>query len=346
MVEVVAGIGGVQAQLMSAAELAVWARVENLERDAMQQALWEDRSLVKTWAMRGTLHLLPASELRIWQTVPALDRRYLRPAWTRYFGITAEELETLTAAVAEALNGQMLTREELVVEVGSRLGSEELAAKLRHSWGMMLKPAAFRSQLCFAPSVGQKVRFTRPDTWLTMIRDVDAAGADREVTERFLAAYGPVTREVYAQWLGVPASRAGKLIRGLGDEVSAVRVEDADAWVLARDLDALLAAKPVKRVNLLPAFDQYVLAASRNAAHLLPGPFRERIYRPQGWLTPVLLVNGRMDGVWKHERKGNRLLVRIEPFVELPAWARKAAEDEAETLAEFLGGCLELSWAG
>jgi hypothetical protein len=84
--------------------------------------------------------------------------------------------------------------------------------------------------------------------------------------------------------------------------------------------------------------------ASRDAPHFLPGPFRDRIYRPQGWLSPVLLVDGRMDGVWKYERKGSRLLVQIEPFVDLPVWARQAAEQEVERLALFLGGELDLRW--
>jgi hypothetical protein len=54
-----------------------------------------------------------------------------------------------------------------------------------------------------------------------------------------------------------------------------------------------------------------------------------------------------MDGTWRHERKGPRLLVTIEPFAgPLPAWARRAAAAEAERLAAWSGGELELSWAG
>lgn len=49
-------------------------------------------------------------------------------------------------------------------------------------------------------------------------------------------------------------------------------------------------------MRLLPAFDPYVVAASCHAASLLPGDLRHRVYRPQGWLSPVLLVNGRMEG--------------------------------------------------
>src|SRR5579863_6208161 len=70
LLQVVAELGGVQAQLMSSAELTLWARIEHLEPEAVSHALWEERSLVKTWAMRGTLHLLPATELRLWQAVP------------------------------------------------------------------------------------------------------------------------------------------------------------------------------------------------------------------------------------------------------------------------------------
>ena len=82
-----------------------------------------------------------------------------------------------------------------------------------------------------------------------------------------------------------------------------------------------------------------------HAEPILPGPFRDRIYRPQGWLSPVLLVGGRMDGVWRHERKGRRLAIAIEPFARLPKAVRTEAEAEAERLAAFLGGEPEVSWA-
>jgi Winged helix DNA-binding domain len=78
----------------------------------------------------------------------------------------------------------------------------------------------------------------------------------------------------------------------------------------------------------------------------MPGPFKARVYRPQGWLSAVLLVGGRMDGIWRQETKGRRLLVTIEPFAgPPPAWARRAAKAEAERLAAFTGAQLELRWA-
>jgi hypothetical protein len=346
MLEVTARIAGLHAQVMSSAELTLWARLDGLQPDAARRALWEERTLVKTWAMRGTLHLLPAAEFPLWQAARSTARLWGAGSWLRGFGVTREELARLVDAIGEALDGRMLTREELAAEVARLTGSPKLGEKLRESWGALLKPAAALGRLCFAPSDGQQVRFTRPDRWLGGWREHDPDEALQEVIRRFLAASGPVTREDVTRWWGVPsAAQVQKRIERLGEEVTVVDVDGASAYLLAADAPGLARAAPSRSVRLLPAFDQYVVTATRQADHLTPGPFKERIYRPQGWLSPVLLVGGRMDGIWRQEANSRRLHVTIEPFTKLPAWARHAAEGEAERLAAWNGTRLELDWA-
>lgn len=343
----VAGIRGLHAQVMSSAELTLWARVEGLEPGDVQRALWEERSLVKTWAMRGTLHLLPSAELALWVgALGILEPRHHAPSWLRRFGLTRHEAEAVLAAIPKALDGQVLTREELAREVGRLAGSGDLGDKLRESWGALLKPAAFRGDLCFADSLGRNVRFARPDQWLTESRPVETEQAVREVIRGYLAAYGPATREEFARWFGMTSpARAGRLIEGLGDEVVRVEVEGVCALMLAQDVPEARMAEPLGTVRLLPAFDHYVVAAPRGLDAVLPESLKGRVYRPQGWLSPVLLVEGRMQGVWRHEKKGRRLVVRIQPFSRPSARVRRAAEEEAQQLAGFLGGELELSWS-
>src|SRR5215471_9563293 len=114
MLAVAARLCGLHAQVLSCAELSAWARVEDLERGAVTRALWKDRTLVKTWAMRGTLHLLPSKELPLWHAALQQNPRYLRPAaWKKNFGITLEELDHLTEIIGQALVDRVLTREEL-----------------------------------------------------------------------------------------------------------------------------------------------------------------------------------------------------------------------------------------
>ena len=185
------------------------------------------------------------------------------------------------------------------------------------------------------------------------------------MTRRFLAASGPVTREDFARWWGIPSPAKGRrLLEALGDEVVRVEVEGSAAYALTADLPGLAKAgrgggkggskggsKTGSKaggpgvVRLLPAFDQYVITATLQAERLMPGPFKACVYRPQGWLSPVLLVGGRMEGIWRQEARGRRLEVTVEPFAgPLPARTRRAAEAEAERLAAWSDGELELAW--
>ena len=344
---VIAKICGLHAQVMSSAELTLWARVEDLEPGMGGEALWEHRSLAKTWAMRGTLHLLPADELPTWVAAQGvLKPRHHAKSWQKYYGLTYEEAEVMLAAIREALDGRMLTREELAQEVGRIMGSEEIGGKLRDGFGALLKPSALRGDLLFAPSVGRNVRFARPDQWLSGWEPAETEVAARQVVRRYLAAYGPATREEFARWFGMTSpAQAGRLIESLGEEVAPVEVEGSHAWMLAEHVPEAEKAEPSGVVRLLPAFDHYVVAAPRDREGVLPEVLKRRVYRPQGCHSPVLLVDGRMEGLWRHERKGDRLVVEIEPFTEQPEWVRRAAEEEAERLPRLLGGELEFGWS-
>ena len=335
---VVSDICGLHAQLMSSAELSLWARIDGLERAALREALWEKRTLVKLWATRGTLHVLPSAELGTW--ISALGTLTNR-------GMTGHpEIDELSEAIGRALEGRVLTREELAVEVEQTTGSQTLGEWIRFSWGSYMKPASFRGQLCFAPSDDGRVRFTSPATWIPGGIDApDSEDALREVTRRYLGAYAPATAEDLALWWGVGPARGRRMLAALGDEAVEVDVEGRPAWMLARDARTVRRAREGDVARLLPGFDPWVAAASRNTSALLDPRHKERVFRPQGWLSAVVLVNGRMVGVWKHSRKGRRLRVEIERFGRLPAWASPQLEAETDRLATFLGGELELRWA-
>ncbi len=338
LLRVTSDICGLHAQLMSSAELSLWARVDEQARDAVASALWRQRTLVKLWAMRGTLHLLPSDELGLWV---AAFSTYTDRGMTNH-----PEIDALIDAVARALDGRDLTREELAQAIEQGTGDAILAEYVRFSWGSYLKPGAFRGLLLFAEGEGKLARFSTPARWLGHeLKRPEPGEALREVTCRYLAAYAPARAEDLALWWGgYGPARGRRMLASLGDEVAAIEIDGDSFSVLARDVDDIQSARSLNVARLLPAFDPWVAAASRDGEAVIDLAHRARVYRPQGWISPVVLVNGRIVGVWKHERKGRRLRVAIEPFGPLPGWTRDQLDAEVERLHAFLGGELALEW--
>lgn len=343
VVDVAERICGLHAQLMTSAELTLWARVKDLKRTDVSKALWDRRDLVKLWAMRGTLHLLPSREFGMWQGALSTYDHYLRAYWLRYFDITRGGLEKMSAAIGEALSDRELTREELIAEVGRRTTSKAQAERLRSGWGTFLKPPSFQGRLCFAPSNGQNVRFTNPETWLGPYEKPDPEEARLDVVRRYLGAFGPASNADLARWWsGVTAPGARRLFEALGDDAVEVEVDGLRRWCLSSDVEDLAAAEVDKHVKLLPMFDQYVVASSRDAEAVLTDRYKPLVFRKSAWISAVVLVNGRIEGVWRHEIKGKHIVVTIEPFEKLPRWTGPKIAAEAESLARFFGKDLQL----
>ncbi|MBI3974860.1 MAG: AlkZ family DNA glycosylase [Armatimonadetes bacterium] len=344
LTQVVADLCGAHAQLMSAAELSLWARVSGLTQADVREALWERRTLVKTWGMRGTLHLFPAADLPLYAAALRTRTGYRRDAWLKMVGLTLEEVERVSDAVRAALDGRQLTREELADAVADRAGPK-VRRRLLSGWGEMLKPAASRGSLIFGPSRGQHVTFVRPDQWLKRWRDLDGDGALREVLRRYLAAYGPATHDEFARWWGIDPAPARRLMAALDVDLEAVEVDGRRGWTLAGYARRIRAMGPPRGIRLLPNFDPYVMGY-RPREEFVPADFAARVFRPQAWISPVLLVDGRAAGVWAHRRRGSGIEVGVEPFVRLGAAVKREVEDEGARLGAFLGGRAEVAFRG
>src|SRR6266699_1031092 len=144
---------GIQAQVASAAELAMCTRVDGLSPRDVQAAIFQDHTLVKTWAMRGTLHLLSARELPLY--VAARDWQQ-NASWSNYFaefGLSPAQQDTfLLSAIPHVLEQGPLTRPQLADAVAKHTGMAQVRDFiLSESWGSPLKPSAYRGELCFGP---------------------------------------------------------------------------------------------------------------------------------------------------------------------------------------------------
>lgn len=344
LLDVVRGICGVHSQVQSSAELQVWVRVNDVSPEDVRDALWKERALVRTWAMRGTLHLLTADDLPLYVAALSQHDRWWKGAWLRMIGMTEKELRATLEAIRASLGARPLTREQLADKVASKVGPKG-RDRLLSGWGEMLKPAAFHGYLCSGPPRGQSVTFVRPDRWLGDWKVPDHDEAWREIVRRYLRTYGPAGREEFARWWGMQPAPAGRVLKECSEELTELDVEGHSAWALTDEVSGLRASRRPKGVRLLPAFDVYV-AGTRPRQSLVDPRFEDRVYRQAGWISPVVLVDGMAAGVWRHQRNGRRLDVDVEPFGKLASAHRRAISEEADRLGRFLGAPATVSFAG
>jgi hypothetical protein len=316
--------------------------VDDLSPADVQNALWQKRSLVKTWALRGTLHLLTADDFPLFIAALSTLKHFRRPSWQKYFGVTLDELEALMEGVRTTLHDTGITREQLAEAVATQTKLPKLRELLRSGWGMLLKPAAFQGYLCFGPSEGQNVTFVQPSAWLGEWKPIDPQAALQEVARRFLTTYGPATVDEFARWFGLEPSAAKRVFRALGDEIAAVEVENWKAQALVSTIDQMQKLKTPQTVSLLPHFDPYTLAVARHSQYLLSEEHKGRVYRPQGWISPVVLVNGRIEGVWEYEKQRSKVVVTVGLFETSKQVMKQDIEVEAARLNSFLGADIEV----
>ncbi len=331
-VDVARRLVGVQAQVASAAELAVAVRRRTPRRGEVDRAI-ADRTLVKTWAMRGTLHLLPADVAPTVLATLSRLRPWTAPAWQRYHGLSAADVERVLDALPEVLSDGPITREELGSAVAGRVRSKAVAARLSSGWSELLKPAAFAGMLLQGPPRQGRVTFVRSDAWVRGWSTPDPAEAGAALLRWYLAAHGPADVQHVADWWGRQrASAVRPWFERLADELVTVDVEGAVLYALRADLAALRRSHPNDELRLVPNFDQYFLGAGSGSASFVPSARRAKVSRKAGWISPLVLRGGRVAGVWELDREAGR--IQVEGFEPLP---KAALAEEAAHLGRFLG---------
>lgn len=335
--KVVTRTGGIQAQVMSAAELALFTRVEGLSPQDVRTALWQDRALIKTWAMRGTLHLLSANELPLY--VAARDW-HATSAWSNYFAefglTTLAQQEAFLAAIPHVLEQGPLTRQQLADAVAKQTGVAQVRDFIiSANWGSPLKPSAYRGDLCFGPGQGQNVTFVNPKTWVGSWQPVEKEQARKEIARLYLRTYGPATVTDFAQWWGETKTLAKKLFQSMGDELEEVDVEGWQAYALRETLRPIQSLAASETIHFLPLFDVYTLGLGRGIEPLLSQAYKNLVFRPQGWISAVVLVNGSIQGVWQHTVRRAQTTVNVRLFSPPTALIHKGIEAEAERLGDF-----------
>jgi uncharacterized protein YcaQ len=336
---------GVQAQVMSAAYLQLWARNHGSTRVEIESALWKTRALVKTSLMRQTLHLIPTDEFLLYIAAVKPSRLAGALRIMAKFGITRDEAEALTGLIVEALSERPLGRAGIITAVRPKV-SKRVHAWMERVWSIVRLPVA-EGLICYGSGEGREICFIRVDSWLPKLKSkaMTTVEAQRDLFRKYLGAYGPATPSDFAHWAGISMPEAKALPALLEPELAEIPSEKKDCFLRREDIAFLnKGGREINSIRLLPSFDSYLLA-HREKDHLLSAKHYKRVYRNQGWISPVVLIDGAVKGVWAYKHHGARLVVSIEPFGRLSRGERASIVREAESLGKFFEKKVECQFA-
>ena len=351
LLSVVRYMGGAQAQLLSAAQISLWSRVRDLQIAHVEEAL-SKRTLVKASCMRHTLFLVPSEHLAVFVRGTA-GRAEKEIRWARGKGVPDRVIDAAIDAALSVLD-QPLTRPEIAERVSRALGVQ-MQAVHGGGWGRqsklaavpvgqltypvvdLLHLAAARGVVCYGLNRGNEPTFVRADAWIPKWHDLPREQAEGLLLRTYLRSFGPATAADFSLWTGITLTEARAVWTRKQADFAPVNVEGWEAAVLREDLDELAQAefeRPL--VRLLPYFDSFLLG-HKERQHLMAMEHRPNVYRPQGWIAPVVLVDGRVAAVWEHVRKGNRLRVKVTKFGSISRRIAAGIREEARDLGRFLG---------
>lgn len=323
-----------QAQDFAASRWAVGSRLPG-SADADVMAAYDAGLVVRSWPMRGTVHVVAAPDLP-WM-LEHLGPRALSGVQGRwkYLGIDEAFLERARDVAVELLRGGgRATRAELT-EACQGAGLDVTGQRSYHTVWYLSQTGT----LVQGPTRDGEQELVLLDEWIPEPRVLDRPSALRELGVRYLRARGPATVEDLVHWTKLTKTDARKALDVDGERIVEVDAPGGPYRMLAEQLDTLDPGSPdVDRAVLaLAAFDEHLLGYRVRDCVLDPehatlvDPGRNGVFR---W---TLVAGGRVVGTWKRTRRTHHVVVDVEPFGRLPARVRKAAPEAIEAWGRFAG---------
>ena len=320
--DVVRHLTGVQAQMLPAAELGLHVRSGGLTRARIERARLRDHSIVRTWAMRGTLHLIPSDD-HAW-LVPLLTEPRVGNARRRVAqeGVSPAQTDRALTLIEAMLTNGPMTRPEIADRLARRRVPVAGQAIAHLVW-----MSAARGAIVYGPDVGGETGFVLARDWLgAPAPPADRDTALRELAIRYLRAHGPAEPDDLAAWSGLGVRDAKRAWSLAADRLVPFR----DAPELGWRLRGARITEPEGVVRLLPAFDDYLLGW-RDRSFAVPPGRAGTVNRGGGMIRPTLVVDGTVAGTWTID--DGRL--RLEPFGPLPRPVERRALAEAAEVERF-----------
>lgn len=323
--ELAASVAGFQAQEPAAARLSFRARDSRVTAADVDRARSTERTLLRTWVMRDTMHLLAIDDAA-W-LLPLFEPRLQRKSRARLAALGMEDADVergLRAIRTRLADGP--ERRPLLAEAVERAGVELNDQTSRN----LFHQATVYGICCQGPDQGSQPTLIDRREWIGELGRFDREAALRELALRYLRAFGPANEADFAGWSSLGLGDVREALELIADRLVRVSLPSGDGW----RLKGRAPASGAGLVRLLSAYDTYLMG-HRDRDFIAAGAEWKRVMPGGGILRPAILVGGAAVGTWGIRRTASKIEVRIEPFGELEPPVLAAIEAEVADIGRF-----------
>ncbi len=327
--QVVAWLGAMQAQDYTGVLWSLGLRLTQATEQSVVQALVE-RRIVRTWPLRGTLHLVAAQDVR-W-LLALLTPRVIAQSAARHRQLELDDAtfgRSKEVFVRVLQGGQQLTREQLY----QHLEQANIPTTGQRGYHLLVR-AAQDGLICFGAPTAKEQTFTLLDEWIPATPKLTGEEALAELARRYFTSHGPAPLADLVRWAGLTMSEAKTGVAAAGSALHQMTVDDQKYWLSQDGLDQVASDDAT---YLLPGFDEYLLGYGDRSLVLDPAYAQRICPGGNGVFNPTLVIHGRVVGTWRRTLKKKTVGITLSPFTPLMDADQPAVTAAAQRYADFLG---------
>jgi hypothetical protein len=333
---IVTHLGAIQAQDYGGALWSIGLRIAGATRADVERAI-ADRTIVRTWPMRGTLHFIPAVDAR-WM-LELLTPRIMKAAEGRHRQLG---LDDATFRRSRALVGRALGDEPVLSRGALFAALETGGVSTTGQRGIhILQRLSLERMLCYGPHAEKQPTFALFDDWISTSRQLDRDDALRTLAERYFRSHGPATQRDFVGWTGLTMADAKIGLQLAQPALERIATDDGELWM---SNEHAATDAPAPRAYLLPGFDELMLGYKDRSAMLAPRYAGRIVPGGNGMFLSTLVLDGQVRGTWRRSARAKTVALEASPFGRLTAPQKKAFDEPRERYARFLGMAVTLTF--